>query len=83
MLNATDLGSFQLLAGSDGHGPVHIQLGGMWGGCSKAYAEFEEKWADVLDAAMTTEEMELTGNKDTRRVMVEKSVMGEYFRIYQ
>ena len=82
-MNSSSLGAFQLLAGSDGHGPVHIQLGGMWGGCSAEYRNFTEKWADVLDAAMTDEEMAISGSKDTRRVMFEKSVMGEYFRIYR
>ena len=83
VLNSSDLGTFQILSGSDGHGPIHIQFGGMWGSCTDAYTNFTEKWGDVLSATLTDDEIAVAGTKDTRGVMFEKSVMGEYFRIYR
>lgn len=55
----------------------------MWGGCTEAYQNFTTKWADLLSAELTDDEILAAGTKDTRGVMFEKSVMGEYFRIYR
>ena len=57
VLNASSLGAFQMLSPSDGHGPVHIQTGGMYGPCGDAYKAFVTKWADVLNEDMTTEQV--------------------------
>jgi hypothetical protein len=48
VLNSYNLGAFQQIAPGDGHGPMHVQLGGMRGGCNEAYAAFQEKWGAVL-----------------------------------
>ena len=93
VLNTAALANFQLLSPSDGHGPMHVFMGGIDGDCVDAYTALTEKWADVLDADMTEDEITgygysvktwewgLTGSP--RRKMVEKSVMGEYFHIYR
>ena len=61
VLNASSLGAFQMLSPSDGHGPVHIQTGGMYGPCGDAYKAFVTKWADVLNEDMTTEQVRAHG----------------------
>jgi Common central domain of tyrosinase len=96
VLNSSSLAEFQMLSPSDGHGPVHIQTGGMYGGCAKAYNEFNEKWSTLLDEDFTAEQIALIGAPygfdssnwgysltASRRSMLEKTVMGEYFHIYR
>ena len=90
VLNSSTLASFQTLSPADGHGPMHVQIGGMWGGCEQAYANFSAKWGDILDADMTDEEILAAGykkwkwgNTAPRRQMVETAIMGEYFHIYR
>lgn len=57
ILNSKNLGILQLLTPGDGHGPMHVQSGGVWGGCTDAYAKFLEKWGDVLEADMSEDEI--------------------------
>ena len=92
VLNAKDLAALQLLSPSDGHGPMHVQIGGMWGQCEDAYANFTSKWADKLDEAIDLDDVTPYGYDDKswkwgydtpRRDMFEKAVMGEYFHIYR
>jgi len=94
ILNAKNFGLVQLLSPGDGHGPMHVQTGGVWGGCTDAYYAFIDKWGDFLDTTMTDEEVIASGNDlhtftnkwgstGQRRVMVEKAIMGEYFHIYR
>jgi hypothetical protein len=94
LINSADLGTFQLLSPTDGHGPVHVQIGGMFGGCSDAYTAFTEKWGTYMDATLMDKEVELMGldsaefkNKwgetAQRRAMFNKVIVGEYFHIYR
>ena len=92
VLNTTSLGDLQMVIPSDGHGPVHIQVGGLYGSCADGYREFTTKWAAVLDEDMTAEQVAAYGFdssnwgyglKAPRRGMFEKSIMGEYFHIFR
>jgi hypothetical protein len=92
ILNVTTLSDFQILSPNDGHGTVHVQLGGMGGDCIDAYQNFTDTWADLLDAEMTPEEIMSHGysmdewewgTKGARRTMLENMVMGEYFHVYK
>lgn len=84
----------QLTTPGDGHGPMHVQIGGVYGGCVDSYNTFITKWQDVLDADMSEDEIAATGNDvhsfvnkwgstNQRRNMIEKAIMGEYFHIYR
>ena len=57
VLNAYNLGAFQQIAPGDGHGPMHVQLGGMGGGCVEKYQQFLEKWGDFLAQDVTEAEL--------------------------
>jgi len=92
--NAATFDEFMTLSPSDGHGPMHVQLGGVFGGCSDSYQVFESKWGEYLDSKMTNTEITEAGyeasdfNKDygmtgQRRTIFNRSVMGEYFHIYR
>jgi len=94
ILNGNSLGMFQLLSPGDGHGPMHVQIGGVWGGCTEAYSAFQAKWGDLLRTTLSDSEIEATGldlrsfkNKwgetEQRQTMIEKAIMGEYFHIYR
>ncbi len=92
VLNVANLAGLQLLTPSDGHGPMHVQIGGVWGGCTEAYANFTAKWADELDASITVDDINdyypdgkswKWGYDAPRRLQLEKAVMGEYFHIYR
>ena len=90
LLNARTLGDFLMLAPADGHGPMHVQIGGMWGGCTEGYRAFYTKWAHVLEANVTNKEVASLGYKTwkwgmraPRKAMVETAIMGEYFHIYR
>eukprot|EP00595_Chromulina_sp_UTEXLB2642_P002508 CAMPEP_0196765442 /NCGR_PEP_ID=MMETSP1095-20130614/8865_1 /TAXON_ID=96789 ORGANISM="Chromulina nebulosa, Strain UTEXLB2642" /NCGR_SAMPLE_ID=MMETSP1095 /ASSEMBLY_ACC=CAM_ASM_000446 /LENGTH=510 /DNA_ID=CAMNT_0042123479 /DNA_START=713 /DNA_END=2245 /DNA_ORIENTATION=+ len=91
VLNTKTLGSFQLLSPSDGHGPLHVHLGGMGGDCTQVFADFMEKYADVLNADMTQEEVKELGLEQgwqwgytaPRMAIFRQEIMGEYFHIYR
>jgi hypothetical protein len=89
LANTASLAKFQVLSPSDGHGTMHVQLGGMYGGCIEAYQNFSDTWSHLLDAEMTTDEILSHGFSldewtwDTRRELFETKVMGEYFHIYR
>lgn len=94
ILNANSLGTIQLLTPGDGHGPMHVQTGGVWGGCNAAYASFLEKWSSFLDTDMSDDEILSSGNElasfknkwgpsGQRRMMIDKAIIGEYFHIYR
>lgn len=92
IINVTTLSEFQILSPNDGHGTVHVQLGGMGGECIEAYQNFTETWSSLLDAEMTAEEIMSHGysmdewewgTQGPRRTMLENMVMGEYFHVYK
>jgi len=94
VMNTTRLGQFQSLSPADGHGPLHVQSGGVFGGCTEAYQKFNEKWSTYLDTDVTEAEMIKGGYTKTqftnkwgatgqRRTMFNKAIMGEYFHIYR
>lgn len=92
VLNADTLGMLQLLSPADGHGPMHVQTGGMWGACEDWYHNFTEKYQEALDRNVTADELVDMGYSDGKwkfgyeapgRVMFEKAIMGEYFHIYR
>ena len=49
----TTFGAFQVLAPGLGHGPMHVNLGGVWGGCTDAMKAFYERNAEELDKPLT------------------------------
>ena len=94
VLNLNTLGDFQLNCAGDGHGPMHVQFGGIFGGCISAIKSFTAKWELYLDANLTTIEIEATGQNAVtfikkwgatgqRRAMFNKAIVGEYFHIYR
>jgi hypothetical protein len=93
VLNTETLGAFQTLSPSDGHGPLHVQIGGMTGGCEDAWTSFQEKWADELNKNYTTDELLDLGYDPERgwqfgltrpiQKMLEREIFGEYFHIYR
>ena len=90
LMNATNLAAFQLLSPGDGHGPMHVQLGGMWGGCDDAVAAFYEKWKTVINENLSNDEIKAMGftkwkwgNHAPRKIMLETAIVGEYFHIYR
>eukprot|EP01034_Spumella_vulgaris_P025775 gene25775-32266_t len=94
VLDVHSLGDFQDLSPGDGHGPMHVNIGGMYGECSTNLQAFTSKWADYLDANLTESDIEATGQSTKtffnkwgysgqRRVMFNKAIVGEYFHIYR
>lgn len=94
LLNSKNLATMQLLSPADGHGPMHVHLGGMFGDCQEGYADFITKWGDYMNEDLTAVQIEATGLSSStflekwgttaqRRKMFEKAVMGEYFHIYR
>ena len=90
VLACNTLGCFQSLSPADGHGPMHVQIGGMWGGCEDGYHAFTEKWAHVLKKNMTNDEIAAVGykkwkwgNTEVANYMLDTAIMGEYFHIYR
>lgn len=92
IINVTSLSEFQILSPNDGHGTVHVHLGGMGGECIETYKNFTDTWSDLLDAEMTADEIMSHGysmdewewgTKGARRTMLENMVMGEYFHVYK
>jgi hypothetical protein len=92
IINSSTLSDFQILSPNDGHGTVHVQLGGMGGDCIETYNNFTDTWSELLDADMTTDEIMSHGysmdewewgTKGARRTMLENMVMGEYFHVYK
>ena len=92
IINVTTLTDFQILSPNDGHGTVHVQLGGMGGECVDTYKNFTDTWSYLLDADMTPDEIMKHGysmdewewgTQGPRRTMLENMVMGEYFHVYK
>lgn len=92
IINVTTLSDFQILSPNDGHGTIHVQLGGMGGDCIDTYQNFTDTWSDLLDVEMTADEIMSHGysmdewewgTKGARRTMLENMVMGEYFHVYK
>ncbi len=92
IINVTSLTDFQILSPNDGHGTVHVHLGGMGGECIETYQNFTDTRSDLLDAEMTADEIMSHGysmdewewgTKGARRTMLENMVMGEYFHVYK
>ena len=92
IINSTTLSDFQILSPNDGHGTVHVQLGGMGGDCIDTYKNFTDTWSRILDADMTPDEIMSHGytmdswewgTSAPRRKMLESMVMGEYFHVYK
>lgn len=94
ILESANLGDFLILSPADGHGPMHVNIGGIWGGCEQAYTNFTSKWGEILDHNLTIDEVAAMGydtnlffNKwgytAQRRLMFETAIMGEYFHIYR
>ena len=92
IINVTSLTDFQILSPNDGHGTVHVHLGGMGGECIETYKNFTDTWSDLLDAEMTADEIMSHGysmdewewgTQGARRTMLENMVMGEYFHVYK
>ena len=92
IINVTTLSDFQILSPNDGHGTVHVQMGGMGGNCVETYKNFTDTWSYLLDADMTPDEIMSRGysmsewewgTQGPRRTMLENMVMGEYFHVYK
>jgi len=92
IINVTSLTDFQVLSPNDGHGTVHVHLGGMGGECIETYKNFTDTWSYLLDAEMTADEIMSHGysmdewewgTQGARRTMLENMVMGEYFHVYK
>ena len=92
VMNTTILGKFQTLSPSDGHGPMHVQVGGIYGPCVDAYHNFYAKWQDLLESPVTEADIVSLGYKavnwewgyeSPRRMMLHKIIYGEYFHIYR
>lgn len=92
IVNTETLSEFQILSPNDGHGTVHVHLGGMGGGCIESYQNFTDTWSYLLDADMTPDDIMshgfsmddwVWGTIAPRRNMLEKMVMGEYFHVYK
>uniref|UniRef100_A0A6C0KJH1 PKD domain-containing protein n=1 Tax=viral metagenome TaxID=1070528 RepID=A0A6C0KJH1_9ZZZZ len=92
IVNTQTLSDFQILSPNDGHGTVHVHLGGMGGGCIESYQNFTDTWSYLLDADMTPDDIMshgfsmdewVWGTIAPRRNMLEKMVMGEYFHVYK
>lgn len=88
-------GTLLLLAPGDGHGPMHVHIGGVYGGCAEGYKVFVDKWGYLLDQNLTEDDITAAGYDDPntffnkwgtvaqRREMFENSVMGEYYHLYR
>jgi hypothetical protein len=90
VLACKNLGCFQATSPADGHGPLHVHVGGMWGGCVEGYWMYKEKWDHILMKNMTNNEIAAAGYKKWKwgniavgQYMLETAVMGEYFHIYR
>jgi hypothetical protein len=92
VLATSSLEEFQLLSPGSGHGPIHIHMGGVYGGCKEAYANFTERWRDVIYANITDEQIIAAGyqlsewkwgNVSPAKALLEAEVIGEYYHFYR
>lgn len=92
VLNAANLAKFQTLSPADGHGPLHVQVGGIGGSCVDGIKSFVDRWSDVLHADMTEDELVSLdfdpevwkwGLTAPRMAMFRQEILGEYFHIYR
>eukprot|EP00401_Gymnodinium_catenatum_P039603 CAMPEP_0117457852 /NCGR_PEP_ID=MMETSP0784-20121206/625_1 /TAXON_ID=39447 /ORGANISM="" /LENGTH=431 /DNA_ID=CAMNT_0005251345 /DNA_START=226 /DNA_END=1518 /DNA_ORIENTATION=- len=74
VLNTTDLFEFLVYSPAFGHGPMHVQTGGVGGFCTEGYAALKAKWHDLLSRTYTDEELAviLSTVDDTSEDTVEK-----------
>lgn len=99
LLNETDLGEFMLLLPGVGHGPMHVNTGGVYGECEDSMADFYVKWADELalnvtigpsNELMSDEEMVLVDDADmgdytvySKSELFQEKIHLEYFHMYR
>lgn len=92
LLNSDTLATFQVLSPGVGHGPMHVHIGGMGGECETAIKSFMERWKDVLEPEITTEEIinlglnstiAEFGEHATRMDVFRARITGEYFHFYR
>jgi hypothetical protein len=58
VMNLTDLGSFQLQIAGYGHGPLHVNTGGVYGECTGKMESFYNRWEDELSKVVTLDEID-------------------------
>lgn len=79
---------------TDLHGPMHTQMGGMFGGCDDGYKDLVERWSWYLNENLTSSYITSTGQTSKtffkawgytaqRKLMLDKFIMNEYYRIYR
>jgi hypothetical protein len=93
LVNISTLADFLRLSPAEGHGPMHVHIGGVWGGCSEAYESFKAKWSDLLEANMTDDEISAlgitpgeytyVGNVATRKIAIEEQIISHHYHVYR
>lgn len=96
VLNASNLGDLLLAIAGYGHGPMHVNTGGVFGECTGAMAKYYKKHSDALAETVTmrsvSEKVAAAGGKDMEwesdtpfslNDMVQKYIHLEYFHIYR
>lgn len=92
VISSSTLGGFQQSSPGHGHGPLHVQTGGVGGDCIAGYAQYVDKYRSILYANISDEEIKSKGlevkkvrrfGNPPRKQMLDRIVMGEYFHIYR
>jgi hypothetical protein len=96
VMNATGLPTFLTSIAGYGHGPMHVNLGGVYGACTGAMTTLYEKYSDDMSQVLTMKDIadkveEKTGvnpgwhttTEFTFKMLIEKYIHLEYFHIYR
>ena len=92
LLNSSTLGEFQMNSPGIGHGPIHVHIGGIGGGCVDAMKKFMDRWDDVLNANMTASDVTQLqlgttkwkyGYVAPRMEVFREKITGHYYHFYR
>jgi len=92
LANVSTLGDFQLYSPGVGHGPLHVHIGGVGGGCVHAMKSFINRWSDILNANMTPHEVSQIdvgpikwryGYTAPRMKVFKEKITGHYYHFYR
>jgi hypothetical protein len=92
LLNSSSLGDFQRNVAGVGHGPLHVHIGGVGGGCVDAMRNFIERWDVVLNENMTANDVSNLnlgttkwkyGYTAPRMKVFKEKITGHYYHFYR
>ncbi len=96
LMNLTTLPAFLVEIAGYGHGPMHVNTGGVYGACTGGMQKLYRDWEDEMNKVFTMKDIaaavtEISGEDPgwhsttefNMRMMIEKYIHLEYFHIYR